>query len=304
MKARQALNQFPSLQPASLAKLKRLALRHGTSWGDPASQALLRLRYLDYRNDEEAVLPNISDVGFQIFSATDEDGILLYLATLVGAPKTFVDIGAAGIEGSNTANLAVHHGWSGLHVDGSESALSFAQDFFRSRASTRIVTPTSKQEFVSRENVLSIIDEAGMSSNLGLLSIDIDGNDYWVWEELGKNINPSIVVVEFQPAFGNLSVTVPYDAEFDRSKFSINSPPFDVVYCGASLRALTGLGERLGYKFVGTDSSAVNGFFVRKDICPERLEPGSIEDALAHPRVKRLSDEYLSRIQQLPLEEV
>jgi hypothetical protein len=94
-----------------------------------------------------------------------------------------------------------------------------------------------------------------------LLSIDIDGNDYWTWEAITV-VNPTIVVIEYNARFGaSRSVTVPYRADFVRSRAH-----YSMIYYGASLTALWALGRRKGYSLVGCNSAGNNAFFVRQDL--------------------------------------
>jgi hypothetical protein len=94
-----------------------------------------------------------------------------------------------------------------------------------------------------------------------LLSIDIDGNDYWIWEAITV-IKPRVIVCEYNSAFGDSNkVSVPYDADFYRSKAHYSD-----LYFGSSVAALCHLAETKGYDFIGTAGAGVNAFFVRKDI--------------------------------------
>jgi hypothetical protein len=96
--------------------------------------------------------------------------------------------------------------------------------------------------------------------DIGLLSIDIDGNDYWVWQAINV-ISPRIVICEYNSVFGrNNPVSVPYGEQFNRTVAHHSN-----LYFGASLKALCLLGEQKGYVFVGSNSAGSNAFFVRKD---------------------------------------
>lgn len=108
------------------------------------------------------------------------------------------------------------------------------------------------------ENIERTIEELNIPKSLDILSIDIDGSDYWIWKAI-NNINPRIVVIEYNAAFGmNRSVTVPYEPDFDRFKKHKSG-----YYHGASLKALTKLGKEKGYSFICCDSNGVNAFFIR-----------------------------------------
>jgi hypothetical protein len=120
---------------------------------------------------------------------------------------------------------------------------------------------TAKGSFITAENINGLILEADFGGPLGILSIDIDGNDYWVWKAINV-VDPAIVICEFNPYLGDKhAVTVPYEPQFNRFKSHYSG-----LYFGASIVALKHLAERKGYTFVGTNSSGVNAFFVRRDL--------------------------------------
>lgn len=298
--------QLRKIMPTWIAdnfRLKRLEMRHGNRWCDPTVQTLMLQRYREMAKRGE-ILSDFNDAGFQVLSAGDEDGLLLYLFGLFGAKdRTFVDIGAAGIEGSNTANLIISHGWYGLHIEMFPDALRFSQSFYKSRARSRIMPPKPVCASITAENVNSVIESNGISGEIDFLSIDIDGNDYWVWKAVNV-IQPRIVEMEIQPSLGTESKTVPYDPGFDRSKFSINKPPYDIVYCGASLAALVKLGKEKGYTFVGCDSLCVNAFFVRDDVNDGLLPAAEVEATLDHPRVRELVSRFQAELAPMPWETI
>lgn len=236
---------------------------------------------------------------------SDEDGILLYLFAIIGATnRTFVDIGAAGVEASNTANLVVNDGWWGLHIDGRATALEFSQRFYKRNQGSRIFPPRAVNALIDRDNVNDLIADNGVSGEIDLLSLDIDSNDWWIWNAL-EVITPRVVVVEYQPAIGpDRAVTIPYDPAFDRAAWDINTPPAEVVYCGCSLAALVLLAEHRGYTFVGTDRIEVNGFFVRNDVLDGALDPVDVADCFSHPRSRHLMATYGERLATMPWHEV
>ena len=303
MPLKQTASQYVPASVKSLLKFRRLAKRSETAWSDPAAQRLLALQFREMKRSDS--LPEtINDAGFQVFSASDEDGILLYLFSIFGtATRTFVDIGAAGIEGSNTANLVVNHGWHGLHIDGSRSALAFAEQFYRSRTRSRPFPPATHTGFVDSENVNQLLEDYGYRGEIDLLSIDIDSTDYWVWQAINV-VSPRVVIMEFQAALGEQSLTIPNTKTFDRSAHAINSPPFEVVYCGVSLAALVHLAHEKGYDFVGCDSLRVNAFFVRSDVNDGALAEADVKECMQHPRVRYLVEKYAEDLATYPWEQV
>jgi hypothetical protein len=199
---------------------------------------------------------------YKIFSQNGEDGILVWLLSKIGSgSKTFVEFGSGSGRECTAANLVLTFGWRGLMMDGSERNVASARSFFK------YLMPWSEYEkleikkaFVTRENINTLITESSVGTKVDLLSIDIDGNDFWIWEAI-DSIDPRIVVIEYNATFGKTkSVTVPYKPDFD----VYAEHPLG-LYHGASLPALVTLGKRKGYSFVGCDSFGVNAFFVKDE---------------------------------------
>ena len=118
---------------------------------------------------------------------------------------------------------------------------------------------TAMQAFVDAENINGLIGKR-FKGEIGLLHIDIDGNDYWVWKAI-EVVSPVIVIMEYNSAFGiKRPITVPYDKNFDRTKKHHSN-----LYYGSSLLSLCDLAEEKGYVFMGTNSCGGNSYFVRKD---------------------------------------
>lgn len=195
---------------------------------------------------------------FRGLSEHEEDGITVALFQRVGAAThRFVEIGA-GVNGGNSGFLAKELGWTGLMVDIDAGRVATLQRRFAPAVAVA-------QAQVTRENVNDLVSSHGFAGDIDLLSIDIDGIDYWVWEQL-TSCRPRVVIVEYNPFLGaDRSVTIPYDPEFNRHRFDV--PRF--AYYGASLRALVKLGARKGYRLVLVEPRGVNAFFVREDIAAD-----------------------------------
>lgn len=211
----------------------------------------------------------LEDNEFRVFSQWGEDGIIQHLLRHIKIDrKIFVEFGVEDYRESNTRFLLVNNNWTGLILDGDSTNV-------RNIKTSRIYWAyniKAQQAFVTAENINEVLSENGITGEIGLLSIDIDGNDFWVWRAITV-VNPVIVVVEYNHRFGSqAAVTIPYDANFERTRAA--EP---LVYFGASLPALCWLAERKGYAFVGCNSNGVNAFFVRKDKLPSairELTPG------------------------------
>lgn len=247
---------------------------------------------------------HLEDNEFRVFSQWGEDGIIQYLLRHIQIDrKIFVEFGVEDYREANTRFLLVNNNWSGLVLDGNPNNIT-------SIKSSRIYWTynlKAAQAFITRENINEVLSESGITGEIGLLSIDIDGNDFWVWRALTA-VDPVIVVVEYNHRFGKeAAVTIPYKEDFDRTR---SSEP--LVYFGASLRALCWLAERKGYAFVGCNSSGVNAFFVRKDKKPPFIkevtpEEGYAEGKFSEPLVsgrltnKQSPEEEKRMIEGLPL---
>jgi len=217
----------------------------------------------------------LSDASFDIFTYHGEDGIIAYLMEQLGnVPKQFVDIGAGDCVKSNCACLAFHLNWNGLFIDKNGDQLSIGRKFYKKKIEKGAAIRFLASE-VSAENVNEIIAKAGISNEVGLLSIDIDGNDYWIWKALDI-IQPCIVVIEAKVEFGHHNIVVPYGPE--------NHHSADNRYNGASVEALVKLGKEKGYKLVGANVQGYNLFFVKNS---EDLSSATSADVLTHPETVR-----------------
>jgi hypothetical protein len=206
---------------------------------------------------------------FGVFSQWGEDGILQHLLARVPiAHPLFVEFGVESYVESNTRFLLTNSAWSGLVLDGSaEHVESIKRDPIYWRYRLKAVAA-----FVTRDNINGLLAEHGARGDIGLLSIDIDGNDYWVWQAI-QGISPRLVVVEYNSLFGpSAPVTVPYRADFVRGREHHSN-----LYYGASLAALAQLGADKGYVLVGSNRAGNNAFFVRRDLAAGLPAPTAAE---------------------------
>lgn len=250
---------------------------------DAASQLRLKLDYQRLATSG-APLPALGEVGFKAFSQTDEDGILLYIFSILGATnKKSVEICAGHGMECNTANLIIHHGWTGLLADGNPDQIRKAQSFYRTHGSTFVYPPTFVCSWITRDNVNDLLRSNGYEGEIDLLSLDIDGIDYWIWKAL-EVVRPRVVVLEYQDIIGpDRALTVPYADDFNGYKF----PSTDGMpnFSGASLAAFTKLARSKGYRLVGCNRYGFNAFFVRNDVGAQMLPEISIQNCFQHPKV-------------------
>lgn len=195
---------------------------------------------------------------FKVFSQNGEDGILQYLINNVVIDNDiFVEFGVSNYREANTRFLLLNNNWKGLVIDGSADNIAAIKDeplYWKHEL-------VAERHFITKDNINGIISGAGISGDIGLLSVDIDGNDYWVWQAIDVT-QPRVVVCEYNSVFGgDVPVSVPYQENFDRAKAHPSC-----LYFGASLPALCLLAKQKGYDFVGSDSTGINAFFVRSDL--------------------------------------
>jgi hypothetical protein len=216
-----------------------------------------QVKLLEFKKDFKKQYP-INHYEFTAFSQFGEDGIIQYLINSLDIDnKFFFEIGVENYTEANTRFLLENNNWECVVLDGDKEFInSIKSSNFYWRYNLK-----AYHNFISVENINEVIKELSIPKNLGLLSIDIDGNDYWVWKEINQ-IQPSIVIIEYNARFGkDKSVTIPYDKNFSRSKNEL-SP----IYFGCSLSALSKLGKTKGYSLIGTNLNGNNAFFVKTSL--------------------------------------
>jgi len=264
----------------NLAHVERLMAAHSVPATVQATQVGLRLKYRELFA-AGSPLPSLSDVEFRCYSQNGEDGILLYLFSLLGTEhRRAVEICAgSGVE-CNTANLLINHGWQGLLVDGDAAQIAQGKAFYAQCPTTRFSLPTLVASWITVENVAALLAEHGFGWDVDLLSLDLDGNDYWIWQAL-PDLRPRVVVLEFNALLGpHESLSLPYDPKF---QLDLSKLPYKA---GASLPAFTKLAASRGYRLVGVHSLGFNAFFARDDLVPAGLPALTPEACFA--RTERL----------------
>ena len=200
---------------------------------------------------------NIQDYEFKVFSQNGEDGIIQFLIQNTEIKnKIFVEFGVETYKEANTKFLLLNNGWSGLIIDGDKDAMEkIASSDLHWKYDLKSIG-----NFITKDNINEIIKSAGIEGEIGLLSVDIDGNDYWVFENIDC-VNPQILIMEYNSMFGDThKISVPYDENFVRSQKHYSN-----LYYGASIAALCDIANKKGYDLVGSNSFGNNLFFIRHD---------------------------------------
>ncbi len=235
---------------------------------------------------------------FKFYSKHGADGIIAYIFSKIGTTsRTFVEIGVEDGRECNTANLSRNFGWNGLLIDANEEWIKSAQKFYEGYKVKAV------QCFVTAENIDRFIADNGFKGEIDLFSLDIDGNDYWVWKAIDI-IKPRVVVLEYNAVFGLKQMTIKYDPEFYFRKTYKENP----LYSGASLTVLTKLSKEKGYILVACDTHGHDAFFVREDVAKGKFVELSPEEAF-YPNPFNLKkfgsiDNQFEQIKHLDFEEI
>lgn len=218
-------------------------------------QALGRI---EARQIKAAGVDDLQRAEFRVSSQWGEDGIIQFLVQRVPIEKkVFVEFGVQDYTEANTRFLLQNDNWAGLILDSNCGHIArIREDEIYWRFNLKAICA-----LVTRENINQLICGQGLCGDIGLLSIDIDGNDYWVWEAIDC-VQPRIVIIEYNSLFGpRAAVTVPYDPAFDRRRAH-----YSHLFWGSSIAGLCTLSQRKGYGLVGSNSAGNNAFFVRSDV--------------------------------------
>lgn len=256
---------------AAMQNIKSWVKRWGSHW-----LYQKQLQPAAFENMKEQALQAggkvLSKAAADLFTYHGEDGIIQYILHHLGdVPEKFADIGAGDCIKSNCAALAIHQNWSGVFVDANKRQLSIGEKFYKKLELSGLVF---RQAYVRPDNVNQILSTAGLKGEIGLLSIDVDGNDYWIWKAI-EVVRPAVVVVEAKVEFGARSIVVPYAQS--------NHHSYDAHYNGASVEALRKLGEEKEYTLVGANPQGYNLFFVQNHLVKEPLVAVQTKSLLQHP---------------------
>lgn len=263
---------------------------------EAVAQKTLMHQYRLLASKGEAWLPGMRDVGFRKYSQFEEDGILLYLFSLIPPiNRICVEICAGDGRQCNTANLIINHGWWGHLFDGNEQNVAAGKAFFSQNKDTFIYPPRFTRAWITAEHVNDQIAESGASGPIDLLSLDIDGMDYWVWKAITV-IQPQVVVCETHNVIPlDMALTVPYDPSFTSDSEN---------YRGASLAAMSKLGREKGYRLVGTHRFGFNAFFIRDGVGEAFFPEVDVASCLRDPFSELARKERWPQVKELSWQEV
>lgn len=238
----------------NLGNYKKLNWLYNQLYNDYKS-AKVNLGQLQAENNRaKKNINSLAEVEFQVFSQFGDDGIIQWLVQQLPIPnKTFIEFGVEDYREANTRFLLVNNQWSGLVMDGSEVNVGIIQadqihTFFDLQA---------QHSFITVANINELIDKANFAKEVGILSVDIDGNDYWVLKAIDV-IEPVIIICEYNSLFGfEQPYTIAYKEDFVRGK------EFPFQYYGTSLKSAYNITKEKGYSFIGCNSAGNNAYFIK-----------------------------------------
>lgn len=224
--------------------------------------------------------------GRKVYSQSDEDGILGEILRRIGLGPDRGVVIEFGVEDGLQSNThwLLRQGYTAVWLECSDRHVKWIRRFFAEYlANDRL---TLAHELVARDTVDARLAALANENPVSVLSIDVDGNDYWLWERI-ESIRPCVVVIEYNATFPPpMAVVQEHDTEGPRK--------VRTDYWGASLSALDKLAARKGYQLVGCGVTGVNAFFVRDDLATDERFPYRRTPAvLYHPfRRKLITDAF------------
>jgi len=239
-------------------------------------QRIIVNQYKDFLARGVVPYSNIADAGFRCYSQFDEDGIILYLLSMIGfETHKVVEICCGSGHECMASNLILNHGFKGYLYEGDPQKVHAAKEYFSRQKNCYLNEPTITEAWINRETINDVLKDSGASGEVDLLSLDIDGNDYYVWEAITE-INPRLCVLETHDIIpSDLSLTIKYDPKF-YCDASIEGPEQD--YRSVSLLAMKKLSERKGYRMIGAQRHGFNVFFLRQDIATGLFPAVTVEE--------------------------
>lgn len=228
----------------------------------------------------DANIDSINKHEYKFTSQNNEDGIIEHIFSLVDNSKTFVEIGFEFTE-NNSLHL-IKQGWKGLLIDSNfDTCLKMKKclDYFYPHHEVKVIN-----EKVNKDNINKLIFDNIKEQHVDFFSIDIDGNDYWILQNLNLKVF-NVVCCEYNPFFGNTHKrTIPYDVNFAYK---------GDYYFGASLNTYADLLKKNSFDLIAVDSSGTNAFFVNNQYSKifDVLEP-----SYSFKKSGRHSDQEISEI--------
>ena len=226
---------------------------------------------------------SINDYEFKIFSQCGDDGIIQYLIkNLMIENKYFIELGVGDFLESNCRFLMMNDNWTGFVIDESIEDI----EKLKSQKWFWMYNLNAISKFITKENINNILSDIN-EKNIGIIHIDIDGNDYHIFKKIKLDVlNPSIIILEYNSLFGpDRAITIPYRSDFNRTKAHYSN-----LFFGASLRAMEYISEKKGYSLIGTNRAGNNAYFIRNDLLNSKIKRVDIQSAYHYSKFREGRD--------------
>jgi hypothetical protein len=197
------------------------------------------------------------------------------------------------------ANLIVNHGWDGYLFDGDRDKVRQGEGFFSRRPQLQLRRPVYRHAWLTAENINDVVGRE-VRGDIDLLSIDVDGMDYWLWKALDC-VRPRVCIVEaanYIPS--DVSVTVAYDPG---AQFQQTDGP-ESFYRGASLLAMTRLASMKGMRLIGANRYGFNCIFLRNDLGQNDFPEASVASCHANVVSEDAQQSLWPKLRHLPWQPV
>lgn len=243
---------------------------------------LLNGKILSHQIKNKKKIDSLKDVEFSVFSQFGDDGIIQWLIQNLDIPnKTFIEFGVGDYSESNTRFLMMNDNWSGFVMDGCKNnMLKLKAEYYYWKHDLN-----SKAIFINKNIINELIASQNFHKDVGLLHIDLDGNDYYIWDAINI-IEPIIVIIEYNSIFGvDRAISTIYDDNFVRSKAHYSNLLF-----GSSIKSLYQLSISKGYSFIGCNNAGNNAYFVRNDKINDVIKPVTLADGYIESKYRESRD--------------
>jgi hypothetical protein len=268
------------------------------SHAQQAQRAIVN-QYLAFKAQGIAPYPKIYDAGFRVHSQFEEDGITLYVLAMIGfKTRRVVEMCCGTGDESMSANLILNHGFDGFLFDGDEQNVNGARSYFASKRDCLLYRPVIEQAWITVEAVNDILTKSGCIGEVDMLSLDLDGNQYWIWDAI-KVISPRLLIVETHNCVPpDRSITVPYKPDF---RYEDQAEP---DFRSVSLLAMARLCKRRGYRLIGAHRHGFNAYFLRNDEGIDFFQEVTVEQVLDNHWSRWGIENRWPKVKDMPWHEV
>lgn len=232
-------------------------------------------------------------------SQFEEDGIILYVLSMIEfKTRRVVEMCCGSGNECMATNLILNHGFDGYLFDGSPENIRKANSLFQSKHDCLLYTPVLTEAWITTDNVNDLLTKSGCAREVDLFSLDIDGNDYWVWNAIDV-INPRLLVFETHNVIpADKSLTMKY-----QSDFNYQTAP-EPEYRSVSLLAMLRLCKKRGYRLIGGHRHGFNVFFLREDEGAQFFPEVSIEEVQDNYWTRWSQANRWPKVKDMPWQEV